>query len=81
MPAIEDFKLQNPPWDNVNNAPDDFVVESITLTLVCLGGGDVVHIMIMPTWRRLRLMLNKRKGGVNGNAGHRRLQAAKSALG
>ena len=32
MPAIEDFKLQDLPWDNLNNAPDDFVVESITLT-------------------------------------------------
>ncbi|OQE13238.1 hypothetical protein PENFLA_c052G06583 [Penicillium flavigenum] len=32
MPAIEDLKLQNLPWDNVNSSPDDFVVESITLT-------------------------------------------------
>ncbi|CAG7948135.1 unnamed protein product [Penicillium nalgiovense] len=32
MPAIEDLELQNLPWDNVDNTPDDFVVESITLT-------------------------------------------------
>jgi hypothetical protein len=32
MPRIEDLELRNLAWDNVNNTPDDFVVEVITLT-------------------------------------------------
>lgn len=32
MPPIENLGLRDLAWDNVNNTPDDFVVESITLT-------------------------------------------------
>ncbi|KAJ5823842.1 hypothetical protein N7447_006182 [Penicillium robsamsonii] len=32
MPPTEDLELQNLGWDNANNTPDDFVVESITIT-------------------------------------------------
>ncbi|KAJ5964014.1 uncharacterized protein N7479_003890 [Penicillium vulpinum] len=32
MQPTEELEPRNPAWDNVNNTPDDFVVESITLT-------------------------------------------------